>query len=132
MRNNTNYAETGVLTSLEFASAFPQVLLQNFYAKSRNAVSAGAKEEPYGFILPADQEDPTRVAFVIHILRMQGIEVGRTKAAVKLSDGEYPAGSLIVKTNQPYGPLAKTLLGKQVDQHDHQAHKGYRRASPRR
>jgi hypothetical protein len=115
MRNNTNYAETGVLTSLEFASAFPQVLLENFYDKSRNAVRAGTKEEPYGFILPADQEDPTRVAFVIHILRMQGIEVGRTNAAVKLSDGDYPAGSLIVKTNQPYGPLAKTLLGKQVD-----------------
>ena len=57
----------------------------------------------------------TRVAFVIHILRMQGIEVGRAKSALKLSDGEYPAGSFMVKTNQPYGPLAKTLLGKQDD-----------------
>jgi hypothetical protein len=115
MRDNTNYAETGVLTSLQFAAAFPHVLLDNYYVKSRNAVTAGTKAEPFGFILPADQEDPTRVAFVIHILRMQGIEVGRLKAAVKLSDGEYPAESLVVKTNQPYGPLAKTLLIKQVD-----------------
>ena len=115
MRDNTNYAETGVLTSLQFASAFPHVLVENFYIKSRNAVTAGTKEEPYGFILPADQEDLTRVAFVIHILRMQGIEVGRLKAPAKLSDGNYPAGSFLVKTNQPYGPLAKTLLGKQVD-----------------
>jgi hypothetical protein len=46
---------------------------------------------------------------------MQGIEVGRLKAAAKLSDGEYPAGSFVVKTNQPYGPLAKTLLIKQTD-----------------
>lgn len=115
MRNNTNYAETGVLTSLEFASSFPQVLLEDFYAKSRNAVAAGSKDAPFGYILPATQEDPTRVAFVLHILRMQGIEVGRLKAALKLSDGEYPAGSFIVKTNQPYGPLAKTLLEKQVD-----------------
>ncbi len=115
MRDNTNFAETGVLSSLQFAAAFPQALLENYYAKSRNAVTAGTKEEPYGFILPADQEDPTRVAFVIHILRLQGIEVGRAKAPVKLTDGKYPEGSLIVKTNQPYGPLAKTLLGKQVD-----------------
>lgn len=115
MRNNTNYAETGVLNSLEFASAFPQVLLENFYVKSRNGVTAGTKEAPFGFVLPADQEDPTRVAFVVHILRMQGIEVGRAKAPIKLSDGEYPAGSLVVKSNQPYGRLAKTLLGKQVD-----------------
>jgi len=115
MRDNTNYAETGVLTSLQLVAALPQVILENFYVKSRNAVTAGTKQEPYGFILPGDQEDPTRVAFVIHILRMQGIEVGRAKAAIKLSDGDYPAGSLIVKTNQPYGPLAKTLLGKQTD-----------------
>jgi hypothetical protein len=115
MRNNTNYAETGVLTSLQFVAAFPQVILENFYVKSRNAVTAGAKDAPFGFVIPSDQEDPTRVAFVIHILRMQGIEVGRAKSAIKLSDGDYPAGSLIVKSNQPYGPLAKTLLGKQTD-----------------
>ena len=115
MRDNTNYAETGVLTSLEFVSAFPQVILSDFYVKSRSAVEAGTKEKPYGFAIPADQQDMTRVAFVIHILRMQGIEVGRAKAALKLSDGSYPAGSFIVKTNQPYGPLAKTLLGKQED-----------------
>ena len=114
MRNNTNYAETGVLTSLEFVSGFPQVIVSDFYVKSRDAVSAGTKEAPYGFILSSDQQDPTRVAFAIHILRMQGIEVGRAKTAIKLSDGTYPAGSLIVKSNQPYGPLAKTLLGKQV------------------
>ncbi len=115
MRNNTNYAETGVLTSLQFASAFPEVLLENFYVKSRNAVAAGTKDAPYGFVVPSSQKDATRVAFAVHVLRMQGIEVGRAKAEVKLSDGTYLAGSLIVKCNQPYGPLAKTLLGKQVD-----------------
>lgn len=115
MRDNTNYAETGVLSSLEFVAGFPQVILNDFYVKSREAIAAGKKEAPYGYIIPSDQQDMTRVAFVIHILRMQGIEVGRAKAAVKLSDGSYPAGSFIVKTDQPYGPLAKTLLEKQVD-----------------
>lgn len=115
MRDNTNYAETGVLSSLQFIAAFPQIILEDFYVKSRNAVTAGTKEEPFGFVLPADQQDLTRVAFVIHILRMQGIEVGRAKAGFKLRDGSYPAGSFIVKANQPYGPLAKTLLGKQTD-----------------
>jgi hypothetical protein len=115
MRNNTNYAETGVLSSLQFTAAFPQVIVENFYTKSLHALTNGTKEAPFGFVFPADQEDPTRVAFVTHILRMQGIEVGRAKSAIKLSDGDYPAGSLIVKTNQPYGPLAKTLLIKQVD-----------------
>src|ERR1700745_466282 len=34
MRNNTNYMETGVLTALQMTSAFPQVVLDNFYRKS--------------------------------------------------------------------------------------------------
>ena len=115
MRDNTNYAESGVLSSLEFVAGFPQVILGDFYAKSRDAIAAGTRDAPYGYVIPSDQQDMTRVAFVIHILRMQGIEVGRAKAAVKLTDGDYPAGSFIVKTNQPYGPLAKTLLEKQTD-----------------
>lgn len=115
MRNNTNYAETGVLTALQMTSSFPQVILENFYTKSKNSIRAGETEAPYAFVLPSDQEDMTRVAFVIKILRMQGIEVGRATSEIKLKDGTYPAGSLVVKCNQPYGRLAKTLLGKQVD-----------------
>jgi hypothetical protein len=115
MRNNTNYAETGVLTALQMTSSFPQVILENFYTKSRNSIRSGSTEAPYAFILPANQEDMTRVAFAVHILRMQGIEVGRLSASLKLKDGDFPAGSLVVKCNQPYGRLAKTLLGKQVD-----------------
>ena len=115
MRNNTNYAETGVLTALEMTSQFPQVILTDFYTKSKHSIESGSKDAPYGFVIPSDQQDMTRVAFAVHILRMQGIEVGRATAKFTLKDGEYPAGSLIVKCNQPYGRLAKTLLGKQVD-----------------
>ena len=52
---------------------------------------------------------------MVHILHLQGIEVGRATAPITLKDVTYPAGSLLVKCNQPYGRLAKTLLGKQVD-----------------
>ena len=38
LRNNTNYGETGVLTALQYTAAFPKVILENFYQKSRNAV----------------------------------------------------------------------------------------------
>src|SRR5438132_7749298 len=45
---------------------------------------------------------------------MQGIEVGRATADVKLKEAPFPAGSFIVKRDQPYGRLAKILLEKQV------------------
>jgi zinc carboxypeptidase len=113
MRNNTNYMETGVLSALELTSGFARTLLQNFYDKSRNSIESGKKEAPYGYVLPANQPDMTRVAFIVNTLRLQGIEIGRATGEVKLKDGTYPAGSFIVKRNQPYGRLAKILLEKQ-------------------
>jgi hypothetical protein len=115
MRNNTNYSETGVLSALQMTSAFPQVVLDDFYVKSRNSIQSGEKEAPYAFVIPSDQADMTKVAFVVKVLRLQGIEVGKATAPIKLKDATYPVGSLVVKCNQPYGRLAKTLLGKQVD-----------------
>ena len=113
MRNNTNYMETAVLSALELTSKFPQTVVQNFYEKSRNSVKAGETEAPFAYILPAGQADMTRVAFLVNLLRLQGIEVGRATAEVKVKEGSFPAGSLIVKRNQPYGRLAKILLEKQ-------------------
>ena len=112
-RNNTNYEETGVLTALQLTSAFPEIILENFYKKSRNSIESGKNEAPYGFVIPANQADMTRVAFVANILRTQGIEIGRATGEVKLKEGTYPAGSLVIKRDQPYGRLAKILLEKQ-------------------
>src|SRR5579871_4475107 len=113
MRNNTNYMETGVLSALELTASFSKTVLENFYNKSRNSIESGKNEAPFGYVLPAGQADMTRVAFIVNTLRLQGIEVGRATSEVKLKEGSYPAGSLIIKRNQPYGRLAKILLEKQ-------------------
>src|SRR3712207_7998675 len=52
-------------------------------------------------------------------LRVQAIEVSRATAEIKVKDGTFPAGSFIVKLNQPYGRLAKTLLEKQNRSEEH-------------
>jgi hypothetical protein len=114
LRNNTNYMETGVLSALQLTSAFPKVVLENFYRKSRNAIESGRKDAPFGYVIPSGGRDRTRVAWVVNILRMQGVEVGRATAEVALKEGTFPAGSFIVKRDQPYGRLAKILLEKQV------------------
>ena len=113
IRNNTNYMQTGVLSALELTAAFPKVVLENFYRKSRNSIEAGRKDAPFGYVIPAGGRDQTRVAWVVNILRMQGIEVGRATAEVTVKEGAFPAGSFIVKRDQPYGRLAKILLEKQ-------------------
>ena len=114
MRDNTNYMETALLTGLQQTSMFPQVVLENFYKKSRDSVTAGQTRPPYAYIIPGGQADMTRAATLINLLRLQGIEIGQSTGTAKIKEGTYPPGSFIVKLDQPYGPLAKTLLSKQV------------------
>jgi len=113
IRNSINYAETGVLTALELTAKFPQMVVENYYKKSANAVKRGADKPPFGFVIPAGQRDQTQVDRVVNLLRRQAIEVQRATGEVKVKEGTFPAGSYIVKMNQPYGPLAKTLIEKQ-------------------
>ncbi len=114
LRNNTNYGETGVLTALQYTAAFPNVILENFYQKSRNSINAGKTDALAGFVIPAGQRDMTRVVRLVNLLRLQGIEVGSAKSEVRLKEGTFPAGSYVIKRDQPYGRLAKTLLEKQT------------------
>jgi hypothetical protein len=59
------------------------------------------------------QRDMTRVAALVNILRVQRIEVGQARAEFKTADGTFPAGSYVIKRDQPYGRLAKNLLERQ-------------------
>jgi len=112
-RANTNYMQTGVLSSLQLTSQFPSTIVENFYVKTRNAIEDGRTRAPFGFVIPV-QRDMTRAAELVRILRLQGIEVGQATGEFKLGDATYPAGSYVIKRDQPYGRLAKNLLEKQV------------------
>ncbi|MGB2714061.1 MAG: hypothetical protein WBC51_07775, partial [Vicinamibacterales bacterium] len=111
-RNNTNYMQTGVLSALQLTASFPNLVVDNFYRKTLNSIESGKSEAPYGFVIPV-QREMTRVAELVNILRIQRIEVGQATSEIKISDGTFPAGSYLIKRDQPYGRLAKNLLEKQ-------------------
>ncbi len=111
-RANTNYMETGVLSALQLAAMFPGTVLENFYIKTRNSIEEGKTKAPYGFVIPV-QRDMTKAAELVNILRIQRIEVGQATQAFKIDSTTYPAGSYVIKRDQPYGRLAKNLLEKQ-------------------
>jgi len=111
-RSNANYMQSGVISALQLASMFPQTVLENFWIKTRNSIEDGKAKAPYGFIIPK-QRDMTRVAEMVNLLRVQRIEIGEATAPVKVGNVTYPAGSYIIKRDQPYGRLAKNLLERQ-------------------
>ena len=114
MRNNTNYSQTAALSALQLTASNPAVILENFYRKSRNAIVDGLEKTPHGWVIPAGQRDMTRVTRMVNLLLLQGIEVGRADVELMLGQGTtYPAGSYVIKRDQPYGRLAKIMLENQ-------------------
>ena len=111
-RNNANYMQTGVLSALQLTSMFPNLVVENFYTKTANSIRRGLDNPPHAYVIPV-QRDMTRVAELIRIMGIQGIEVSQATAEFKLGEETFPAGSYLVKAGQPYWNLAKNLFEKQ-------------------
>jgi len=112
-RDNLNYQETGVLAALDYSARNSKELLRNFYKKGWDSWQKGVNEAPYAYLIPADQGDPARVAAMIRILLGQHIEVGRATSEIRVKEGTFPAGSYVVKLDQPYRNYAVDLLSPQ-------------------
>jgi hypothetical protein len=110
LRDNTNYMETGVLAALQYTSLNGEAMLRNFWRRGRNAVKKGETEKPYAVVVPEKQDDPLRLAAMIDLLRAHGIEVSRSREAFKVKEGDYPAGTYVVRMDQPYRGYALDLL----------------------
>ena len=112
-RDNLNYTETGALAVLDAAAQQSKSLLGNFYRKGLNSWRKGMEEAPFAFVIPQAQGDPTRVAQLVSRLLAQGIEVHQAAAELKLREGTFPAGTYVVRLDQPYRNYAVDLLTPQ-------------------
>ena len=112
-RDNLNYQETAALAALDQSAMNAKSMLRNFYKKSWDSWQKGLNEPPYAFLIPENQGDPKRVAQLVGRLLGQHIEVARASSALKLKDGEYPAGTYVVRLDQPYRNYAVDLLTPQ-------------------
>ena len=113
-RDNVNYNETALLAALDDTAQQAKTLLNNFYLKGLHSYRKGLDQPPYGFLIPAEQGDPPRVAQLVARLLSLGIEVHRATSALTLKEGSWPAGTYVVRLDQPYRDYAVDLL---TDQH---------------
>jgi len=113
MRDNLNYQETGALAALDDVAGNAKQMLRNFYKKGWDSWQKGLTEPPYAFLIPEDQGDPLRVMGMVSRLLSQHIEVGIAKQEVRLKDGKFPAGTYVVRMDQPYRNYAVDLLTPQ-------------------
>ncbi|MBS1851683.1 MAG: hypothetical protein JST79_12275 [Acidobacteria bacterium] len=113
-RDNLNYTETGALSALDYSARDAKSMLRNFYKKSYDSWQAGLTKPPYAFLIPAEQGDRLRVAQMVGRLIGQHIEVGRAQSEITVKEGTFPAGTYVVRLDQPYRNYAVDLLTPQL------------------
>ncbi|MEP6921296.1 MAG: M14 family zinc carboxypeptidase [bacterium] len=113
LRNNVNMQESGILLAMNFVSNNKERFLENFYIKSKRSVAKATNEGPAAYVVPANQSRPVEAAEMVNLLRQMGVEVQVAEKEIVIKDQKFPAGSYVVRMDQPYSRMADMMLDTQ-------------------
>ena len=108
-----DYILTGSLAVLEVAAKYREHFLHGIYQMGARQIETGAREAPLAYIIPPDQHDPPAAALFVETLMRGAVEVHRAEGAFTADRVAYPAGSWVVRMDQPFRPFARDLLEPQ-------------------
>jgi hypothetical protein len=123
-RDNNNYEESALLSTLSYFSKNTHHFLEDYYEKSKRSVLKPMVEGPAAYVLPANDAELNRQVQLLEVLKKQHVEVSQLTEATTASvpaakrgdpatKETFPAGSLVVRLDQPYSRIADALLDKQ-------------------
>ncbi len=123
-RDNNNYEQTALLTTLSYFSQHTHHFLENFYEKSKRAVEKPELEGPAAYVIANDEAHANRVVELVKVLKRQHVEMQQLSAAAtcavpgekrgdKPKQETFAAGSVVVRMDQPYSRAADALLDRQ-------------------
>ncbi len=85
-------------------------LLRAFYRIGQRAV---ARRQPHAFVVSAEQQNPGGARKMLETLAFGMVEIERARSRFRADGREFPAGSYVIRMQQPYSSWAKTLLERQ-------------------
>ena len=123
-RDNNNYEETALLTTISYFSRNTRHFLENYYRKSKRAVDKPSREGPAAYVIAPDSADTNRQIELLKVLKRQHVEIEQLSEEVtanvpgekrgdKAKQQTFPAGSIVVRMDQPYSRAADALLDRQ-------------------
>jgi hypothetical protein len=123
-RNNNNYEETALLSTISYFSQHTHHFLENYYAKSKRSIEKPTLEGPAAYVIAPDAAQTNRTVELLKVLERQHVEIQQLSAATKSTlpgekRGDKPveatlaAGSIVVRMDQPYSRIADALLDHQ-------------------
>jgi len=123
-RDNNNYEESALLSTLAYFSRNTGHFLENYYRKSKRSVEKPTAEGPAAYVIAPDAASANREIELLKTLKRQHVEVqvlseAATSSVPAEKRGEkptsvtFPAGSVVVRMDQPYSRAADALLDRQ-------------------
>jgi Zinc carboxypeptidase len=133
-RDNNNYEETALLTTLSYFAHNGKHFLGDYYLKSKRSILKPREEGPAAYVLPADEGALNRQIQLLRVLELQHVEIQRLNHEVKVTipppphrtaEGDekskeaqprsetFPAGSFVIRMDQPFSRVADALLDRQ-------------------
>jgi hypothetical protein len=109
-RNNINLQQSALLLALKYVADDKAKFLRNFYLKSKRSVAKARTEGPAAYVITSNTTRPLASARLVNLLRKNGVEVHAAAKEIALGKNTYPAGSYIVRMDQPYSRCADMLL----------------------
>ena len=114
IRSNINYQESGVLTALKYVADHSTTFLDNFVTKGERQIAKGRTTAPYAFVIPRGQRRAAEAADLVNLFRQHGTEVHVASSDVALKGATVKAGDWVVRLDQPYTQVPRTLLAIQT------------------
>jgi hypothetical protein len=123
-RDNNNYEESALLSTISYFSHNTHHFLENYYLKSKRSVEKPSLEGPAAYVIAPDPADTNRHVELLKVLKRQHVEVEELsdattailpaeKRADKPKQETFPAGSIVIRMDQPYSRVADALLDHQ-------------------
>jgi hypothetical protein len=136
-RDNNNYEQTALLSTLFYFANNAKLFLNNFYLKSKRSIDKPADAGPAAYVLARDDRYSNRQMRLLKVLALQHVEIHRLTQAVTVAlpppphkdaaeekpatpaprppptSQTFPAGSFVIRMDQPFSRAADALLDRQ-------------------
>ena len=123
-RDNNNYEETALLSTISYFSRNTHHFLENYYLKSKRSIEKPTQAGPAAYVIPPNAAENNRMVELLKVLKRQHVEVQQlSEVATCTLPGEkrgdkprqqtFVAGSIVVRMDQPYSRVADALLDRQ-------------------
>jgi hypothetical protein len=123
-RDNNNYEQSALLSTISYFAQHGHHFLENYYTKSKRSIQKPTLEGPAAYVIAPDATATNREVELLKVLKRQHVEiqllsdaatadVAGEKRADKPKPQTFPAGSIVIRMDQPYSRIADALLDRQ-------------------